>query len=138
MVEILAALAIGFVGGFAGGLLGIGGGAIYVPAMVLLLDEQQHVAQGVSLAAIVATGIVGGLTHWQQNNVHLPSVAWVAPTAVGAGFGAALLADQLDAELLRRIFAAVMLYLALSMIIGTLLRQPASGGPVPEMGEPRG
>ena len=60
MGEIVLLLAVGFAGGFAGGLLGIGGGAIYVPAMVLLLEENQHLAQGASLAAIVATGLVAG------------------------------------------------------------------------------
>jgi len=81
-VEIVLLLLIGLVGGFAGGLLGVGGGAIYVPAMVLLLDEQQHLAQGASLAAIIATGLVGGLTHLRRQNVDVPTVVWVAPPAV--------------------------------------------------------
>ena len=63
MWEEIFALVIGFIGGFAGGLLGIGGGAIYIPAMVLILDEQQHLAQGASLAAIISTAVVGGATH---------------------------------------------------------------------------
>lgn len=120
MVDSIIAVVIGFVGGFAGGLLGIGGGAIYVPAMVLLLDEQQHLAQGASLAAIIATAIVGGATHLRQGNVHLPTVAWVAPAAALAGFGAAFLADALPAEFLRRIFAVVVVYFALTMIVGAL------------------
>lgn len=131
MGEIFAALAIGFVGGFAGGLLGIGGGAIYVPALVLLLNEDQHVAQGISLAAIVATSIVGGMTHFRQGNVQTGTVALVAPAAVVAAFGAAFLADALGADVLRRIFAVVMLYFALNMIVRALRPGPT---PVQEGG----
>ena len=123
MVESLVAALIGFVGGFAGGLLGIGGGAVYVPAMVLLLDEQQHLAQGVSLAAIIATAVVGSLTHLRQHNVDLSTVAWVAPGAALAAFGAAILADALDAAVLRRIFAVVVVYFSLRMIVGALRQE---------------
>ena len=126
MLEILALLLIGFIGGFAGGLLGIGGGAIYVPAMVLILDEQQHLAQGASLAAIIATAAVGGYTHFRQQNVDVRTVMWVAPVAVITGFAAALLADSLDARTLRRVFAVVSLYFALTMIIGALRQEPAT------------
>ncbi len=133
MGEIFAALAIGFVGGFAGGLLGIGGGAIYVPALVLLLNEDQHVAQGISLAAIVATSIVGGITHFRQGNVQTITVALVSPAAAVAAFGAAFLADALDADILRRIFAVVMLYFALNMIVRALRPGPT---PVQEGGSP--
>ena len=120
MTDSIVAVMVGLVGGFAGGLLGVGGGAIYIPAMVFLLNEEQHVAQGVSLAAIVAAAIVGGATHLRQRNVYLPTVAQVAPAAVVAGFGAAFLADILPAEVLRRIFAVVIVYFALSMIVGAL------------------
>ena len=120
MEEILASIAIGLLAGFAAGMLGIGGGSIYVPALVLLMNEPQHIAQGVSLAAIVATALVGGLTHLRRGNVDLPTVAWVAPVAVVAAFGAALLADMLDPTVLRRIFAAVFIYFALTMIVGAV------------------
>ena len=122
MGDIILALLIGLAGGFAGGMLGIGGGAIYVPAMVLLLDEKQHLAQGASLAAIISTAIVGSLTHLRRGNVDVPTVAQVAPAAVGAGFAAGFIADRLDAEVLQRIFGVVMLYLALNMIWGALQR----------------
>lgn len=116
MWEIVFTLLTGFIGGFAGGLLGVGGGVIYIPAMVLVLDEQQHLAQGASLAAIIATAIVGGTTHFRRGNVDLPTVAWVAPVAAAAGFGAALLAGVLDGDTLRRIFAVVALYFGATMM----------------------
>jgi uncharacterized membrane protein YfcA len=125
MEEIFALLLIGLIGGFAGGLLGIGGGAIYIPAMVLLLGEDQHLAQGASLAAIIATAIVGTTTHYRRGNVDVRTVMWVAPVAVVAGFSAALLADELDAATLRRVFAVVGVYFALTMIIGALREKPA-------------
>jgi uncharacterized membrane protein YfcA len=120
--DIILALAIGLAGGFAGGMLGIGGGAIYVPAMVILLDEKQHLAQGASLAAIIATGIVGGITHLRNQNVDVPAVVQVVPAAVVAGFIAAFVADRLDAAVLQRIFGVVMVYLAVNMIWGALRR----------------
>ena len=124
MGEIIALLLIGLLGGFAGGLLGIGGGAIYIPAMVLLLGEDQHLAQGASLAAIIATAVVGSFAHLRRNNIDVRTVLWVAPVAVIAGFSAALLADELDATTLRRVFAVVGLYFALTMIIGALREEP--------------
>ncbi len=124
MLEILALLLIGFIGGFAGGLLGIGGGAIYIPAMVLLLGEDQHLAQGASLAAIIATAIVGSFAHLRRDNIDVRTVLWVAPVAATAAFGAALLADTLDADTLRRVFAVVGLYFAITMIVGALREEP--------------
>ncbi|MCH7697978.1 MAG: sulfite exporter TauE/SafE family protein [Chloroflexi bacterium] len=124
MLEIFALLLIGFIGGFAGGLLGIGGGAIYIPAMVLLLGEDQHLAQGASLAAIIATAIVGSFAHFRRDNIDVRTVLWVAPVAATAAFGAALLADTLDATTLRRVFAVVGLYFAITMILGALREEP--------------
>ncbi len=124
MGDIIIALLIGLAGGFAGGMLGIGGGAIYVPAMVILLDEKQHLAQGASLAAIIATAVVGGLTHLRRGNVDVPTVVQVVPGAVAAGFAAGFVADRLDASMLQRIFSVVMVYLALNMIMGALHREP--------------
>lgn len=124
MLEILALLLIGFIGGFAGGLLGIGGGAIYIPAMVLLLGEDQHLAQGASLAAIIATAVVGSVAHFRRDNIDVRTVLWVAPVAATTAFGAALLADTLDATTLRRVFAVVGLYFAITMIVGALREEP--------------
>ena len=124
MLEILALLLIGFIGGFAGGLLGIGGGAIYIPAMVLLLGEDQHLAQGASLAAIIATAVVGSVAHFRRDNIDVRTVLWVAPVAATTAFGAALLADTLDPTTLRRVFAVVGLYFAITMIVGALREEP--------------
>ncbi len=120
MGDIVALLLIGLAGGFAGGMLGIGGGALYVPALVLLLNEQQQLAQGASLAAIIAAGITGGITHLRRGNVEVPTVILVAPPAVVMGFGATFVADALDPLVLRRIFAVVMVYVALWAINGAL------------------
>ncbi len=121
--EITIGLAVGLVGGFLGGLFGVGGGAIYIPAMVLLLDQQQHVAQGVSLAVIIATALVGATTHLRQGNVDSKVTAMVAPFAMAAAVGGALLASVIGGEALRRIFGVVVLYIGASMLAGTLWQE---------------
>jgi len=117
----------GVLGGAAGGFLGIGGGAIYVPALVLIIGETQHVAQGISLAVIITTATVGGITHFRQGNVDLRTAAWAAPPAAAAAFGAAILADFIDAAVLRRIFAVVVLYVGVSTLLGTLRGERPQG-----------
>ncbi|MGB6838316.1 MAG: sulfite exporter TauE/SafE family protein [Dehalococcoidia bacterium] len=118
--DIVVGIIAGVLGGAAGGFLGIGGGMIYVPALVLVIGEAQHVAQGVSLAVIITTAAVAGTTHLRQGNVELRTAAWAAPPAAAAAFGAAMLADFIDAAILRRIFAVVVLYVGVTTLLGTL------------------
>lgn len=125
MGEIIVAIVIGFCGGFAGGLLGIGGGAIYVPGMVLLLDEDQKLAQGASLAAIILTAIVGSVANYRRDNIDMRTVMLVAPVAAVAGFSAAFVADALHADVLRRIFAVVMLYLGATTVHAAWRESPS-------------
>lgn len=67
--KIAALLLSGVVAGFLAGMMGIGGGVIMVPAMVLLAGLDQHTAQGSSLLAMVPAGLVGGFTHFRLGNV---------------------------------------------------------------------
>jgi uncharacterized protein len=67
-----ALLAIGLVAGLAGGLFGIGGGAIMVPAMVLLMGMEQKFATGTSIAAqILPIGILGAIVYYRSGNLNL-------------------------------------------------------------------
>lgn len=116
MAELLIELIVGAAGGFLGGLLGVGGGVIFVPAMVLFLGEEQQVAQGVSLVAIVSTGLVGSVAHLRQDNVDAPVVAVVAPLAIVAALLGGWLANELPGDVLQRIFGVVILYVGGTMI----------------------
>ncbi|HXK33759.1 MAG TPA: sulfite exporter TauE/SafE family protein [Dehalococcoidia bacterium] len=109
----------GFAGGVLAGVLGVGGGAIFVPAIVVLGladvpvgEDPQKVAQGVSLVVIVATAAVGTLTNWRQGVVDAPAVAWTAPAACAAALAASLTANALDSTTLRVIYGLTALILA--------------------------
>lgn len=116
MAEALLELLVGVAGGFLGGLLGVGGGVIFVPAMVLFLDQSQQVAQGVSLVAIISTGLVGSATHLRHGNVEASIVAVVAPLAIVAAVAGGWLANELPGDVLQRIFGVVILYVGGAMI----------------------
>lgn len=107
--------AVGFAGGVLAGVLGVGGGAIFVPAIVILGlsggDDLQKVAQGVSLVVIVTTAALGTATNVRQDAVDVSLVGWLAAPAVVAAFAAALLANRVDADLLKRIFGGTALVL---------------------------
>src|SRR5207253_10397700 len=98
------ALLVGIVAGVLSGLLGIGGGAVMVPAMTLLMGLSQHVAQGTSLLVIIPTAIAWSITHYRTGNIRPPTAAWLAVGGVlGAVAGAALALASSD-ELLRAVF----------------------------------
>lgn len=121
MEGLLIEALFGFAGGVLAGVLGVGGGAIFVPAMVIFGltgsgDDAQKVAQGVSLVVIIMTGVVGTATHWRQDNIDAAVVARVAPAAVIAAFIASLFANAADAALLTRIYGIVALLLGIEMM----------------------
>lgn len=108
---LLGALGIGVVVGVLSGVLGIGGAPILVPAMIFLLGVDQKTAQGVSLAVIVPTAVAGALTHHRLGNVELRITAWLVPSAIVGAIVGAILATGLDASILRRAFAVLLLVL---------------------------
>ena len=115
--EWLAGAGIGLAGGLAAGALGVGGGAIFVPGLVILLGTGQHAAQGVSLEVIVLTAIVGAATHHRHGDVDFRAARWMVPAAIPAGVAGGLIASALDANVLQRIFAVVILAVGAQMVI---------------------
>jgi uncharacterized membrane protein YfcA len=108
LTDLLLALA-GFVAGAVGGVIGVGGGIVFVPALTIGLGLPQTVAQGTSLAAIVPTALVGGITSEREGNVLRSRLVPMAVLgAVGAGAGA-LIALALPTGVLVRVFGVFLL-----------------------------
>lgn len=120
MLTFIVAVVIGLVGGAVGGLLGIGGGAIFVPAMVLLLDVDQHTAQGVSLLVIVPTAVSATITNRRAGTIDQTTVRWLTPFAIAGAMAAAFVAGALDGEVLSRIFGVVATLVGLRMLVGSV------------------
>lgn len=110
MSDIIIALLIGLAGGTFGGLLGIGGGTLYVPALVLIMGQDQRVAQGVSLLVIIPTAISATATNARAGLIDHQVALWVTPAAVIFAFGGGVLAREIPDEWLGRIFGVVVLY----------------------------
>lgn len=105
-VKLVILLIIGGVAGFFSGMMGIGGGSVMVPAMVLLIGLTQHTAQGSSLLCMVPAGAVGAYTHWKLGNVIKAFLPGLIPGVfIGTYFGGSL-AHLLQEGTLRLIFSA--------------------------------
>ena len=112
MTEVLLALVLGFSGGVFAGLFGVGGGVLFVPALVLFLGLPQLDAQATSLAAVVLVGAVGAWRQGGYGNLRLRDgvvIALLSPVGVLAGTALANIAGERALELS---FAAVQLVFA--------------------------
>ncbi len=116
-LEILALLAIGLTAGVLAGLLGIGGGVVMVPAMVLIVGLDQHVAQGTSLLVIIPAAAFGSFTHYRHGRLAIRDAAALALGGVlGAAVGS-VTALSLDDQLLRKLFAILILGVAVRLLM---------------------
>lgn len=114
--DLLATLGLGAALGFLGGLFGIGGGIIAVPVLALAFGKSQALAQGTSLAMMVPVLVVGW---WRYNRRH--AVPWRPALQIGLLASAttwlvAQLATRLEPGILRAVFAAFLLLLAVRML----------------------
>ena len=106
------AILTGLVVGLLSGVMGLGGGILLVPVMVLGFGFGQQVAQGTSLAAIVPTSIVGAYVHDRAHNVDRAAAAWVSAGGVVGALLGALIAVHSPRILLARLFGALLLFSA--------------------------
>jgi uncharacterized membrane protein YfcA len=113
---IAIGLAIGLIAGVGSGLLGIGGGAVMVPAMVVLLGLSQHVAQGTSLVVIIPTAVSGSITHFRMGNVRLRTAAWLSVGGIVGAVAGAFAALATPDEVLRLLFGGYLAFTGIRML----------------------
>jgi uncharacterized protein len=113
--EVIAAAVLGLAGGMTAGLLGVGGGVLFVPALALVLDLDQVDAEATSLLAVVAVGAVGAWRQYGYGNVRPRDGALMGVLSVVGVAAGVTLANVLPERALQLLFAAVMLYFAVSL-----------------------
>jgi len=117
---IVLLLAIGLVAGVLSGIFGIGGGIVIVPALIYLAKMPPQQAAGTSLAALVLPlgAAIGAATYYRAGALEITDALLIAAgMAVGAYFGAQI-ATHVDAVLLKRMFAVLMVGMAVKLWVG--------------------
>ncbi|MEI6223859.1 MAG: sulfite exporter TauE/SafE family protein [Deltaproteobacteria bacterium] len=109
-VKAAVLLTTGVFTGFLSGMMGVGGGSIMVPAMVLLAGFPQVLAQGSSLLAMVPAGAAGAYTHYRLGNVVRGLLPGLIPGILVGTFVGSSFAVRLPEVVLRLTFAAVLVW----------------------------
>jgi uncharacterized membrane protein YfcA len=111
-LEITLTIVAGVFTGVVSALFGGGGGQVSIPFMILVLGLSQHVAEGTSLLLIVPTAAVGAWAHSRRGFVHWRPAAWLGAAGAAGAIVGALLAVRTDELVLRRTYAAFVLFVA--------------------------
>lgn len=114
---ILILLLIGIIAGMLGGLIGIGGGIIIVPSLVLFLGFSQKLAQGTSLGILLLpVGILAVLQFYKEGYVDIRSAIIVSIGFLAGGFFGSKIALSLPQETVKKIFAILLLIISIKML----------------------
>ena len=103
---------IGFAGGVVSGMLGVGGGVLFVPALLLFTDVSQVEAEATSLLAIIPTALVGAWRQHRYGNLRVQTGIAVGALSVGGVAAGVVLANVLPERALQIAFAMVTLFTA--------------------------
>jgi uncharacterized membrane protein YfcA len=133
-VSEIAAAIMGFAGGMVGGLLGVGGGVLFVPALAIFLDESQVRAEATSLLAIVPVALVAVWRQLGYGNVRVRDglvIGGLSPLGVGIGV---VVANEISQRALELVFSGLALVIATQLVIRALRggdrpRDPARARP---------
>ena len=113
---IAVAILMGFAAGVVSGLLGVGGGILFVPALTLVLSLSQVKAEATSLLAIIPVALVGALRQHRYGNVRVRDGLILGLLSAIGVFGGVALANLLPQRALRIGFAALMLIVAAQFV----------------------
>ena len=131
-MDIALFLLIGLLAGMVGGFFGIGGGVVMLPALIMLRGFSQKMAQGTSLGILLLpVGILGVWQFYKQGYIDLNAV-WIISLAFLAGsyFGSRF-ALSLSQETVKKIFAGIMILIAVKMFFFDKPKQPTETNKTP-------
>jgi uncharacterized membrane protein YfcA len=117
LASVAGLLVVGLATGVVAGLLGVGGGIIMVPAMVVLWGIPAAVAKGTSLAVIVPTGLMGTWRNRRNANVDLVAAAVVGAAGVVSGFVASKISVGMSETTSNVLFAVLLLAVAIGLLV---------------------
>lgn len=118
-MNIVMYLLIGLASGVLGGLFGIGGGIVIIPALVYFCHLTQQQAQGTTLAILIPPiGLLAAWVYFKNGNVDVRIAAFVCLGFFIGGFFGAKIASIMSNDVLKRLFGLLMLLVALKMIFG--------------------
>ena len=119
MTHVLLLVLLGLVAGALSGLIGIGGGIIIVPALVLLFGFSQITAQGTALATLIPpVGLLAAYAYYREGAIDLHAAIWIAAGFLIGGFFGAKIATAIPVNLLTKGFALLLVFIALKLWFG--------------------
>jgi uncharacterized membrane protein YfcA len=114
---IIVLLIVGLAAGILGGLVGVGGGIIIVPSLIYFLGFSQKQAQGTSLGILLLpVGILGVLQFYKAGYVDMRTVWLVSLGFLAGSYFGSKIALSLSQETVKKIFAILMIVIALKML----------------------
>ena len=114
-MDVVAAVGIGFAAGIVAGMLGVGGGILFVPALVIFAGLGQLEAQATSLLAVVPVSAVGAWQQHRYGNLRLRDGILLGLLATGGAVGGVALANALPERALEVSFAMLQLFVAFQL-----------------------
>src|SRR5918999_2512645 len=136
--ELAGAVAIGFAAGVTSGLIGVGGGVLFGPGLVIFMGLSQLGAEATSLVAVVLVALVGAWRQYGYGNVRLRDgilIGALSPLGAAAG---TVLANAVSERALELSFAAVQLYFAWRLGRRALFPPEPQSASLRPGGDPRG
>ena len=117
-IRLLGGLAVGIGAGILAGMIGIGGGLVIVPALVYFFKMNQHTAQGTSLAVLLPpSGLFAFLEYYKAGHVDVGLAVVIVIGVLAGGYFGGSWAQQLSGPALRKLFAVMMMIIAVKMFL---------------------
>ncbi len=118
LITIIGLFAVGITAGYFSGLVGIGGGVIIVPALILFFGFHQHLAQGTTLALLVPPiGILAVWRYYREGFVDVRTALMICIGFIIGGYLGSITAIGISEDTLRKIFAGVLIILGIKMFV---------------------
>ena len=114
--SMIGLVALGLVVGVLSGLLGIGGGVVIVPALILLFGSSDLIAKGTSLLMMIPTAISGTIGNMLRRNVDLPAALLIGVSACTTTVVGAVVSGMISPFAANALFAAFLAVIAVQMI----------------------